>query len=84
MRRWQAWIARALRRASSVQRMKPVRLFDDLRGLEGQWVALKDGRVIAARETPDALHMEIHGRQLRNCTVLRVPAADEPELVGFG
>jgi hypothetical protein len=33
-----------------VRRMEPLRLSEMLHGLEGKWVALKDGKVIAAAD----------------------------------
>lgn len=63
--------------------MKPVRLAQNLRGLGGKWVALKNGEPIEASETPDDLYMRLHQRGIRDATILRVPAEDEPEIVGF-
>jgi hypothetical protein len=64
--------------------MEPVKLAEKLRGFEGQWVALKGGKVIVAGRTPDSVVKQLRGKQIQDATVLRVPAEDEPELVGLG
>ncbi len=66
--------------------MEPLRLSEILRGLEGKWVALKDGKVIAAADTPDALFKRLRSKQIRDTSVLRVPTEQEhkAELVGLG
>ena len=38
----------------------------------------------AAGRTPDAVGMQLRTRRIRSATILRVPAAGEPELVGIG
>ena len=67
-----------------MRQMEPALLAESFRGLEGKWVALKDGVVIAAGDTPDALYQDLHSRQLRGTTILRVPGEQDPELVGLG
>lgn len=67
-----------------MRRMEPVPIAELLRGCAGKWVALKDGKVIDAQETPDRLYMELHERGIRDATILRAPAEGEPELVGLG
>lgn len=62
----------------------PVDLAEELRQCAGQWVALKAGHVVDARETPYELVMALHERGIADATVLRAPAPGEPELVGFG
>lgn len=64
--------------------MEPTPLADTLRGLEGKWVALKNGRVIAANATPDGLYRDLHARQIQGATILRVPGEHDPEMVGLG
>ena len=64
--------------------MEPLRVADDLEGLAGQWIAVKDGKVVAAGPTPDAVGMKLRSKQIRGATILRVPAEGEPELVGIG
>jgi len=50
----------------------------------GLWVALKDGRVVEARRTPYELTMALHEHDITDTTIVRMPAEDEPELVGLG
>ena len=80
------WIGRRLfeRRSRVSPTSTPVPIADLLEGFEGNWVAIKDGQVVAARSTPDALHMEIRGTDKADALILRVPDHNEPELVGFG
>ena len=66
------------------QPMQPVLLRDAVHGFEGKWVALKNRRVIEARETADAVYMALRDRGIRGATIMRVPAIGEPELVGLG
>ena len=66
------------------QAMQPVLLRDAVHGFEGKWVALKDRRVIEARETANAVYMALRDRGIRGATIMRVPAIGEPELVGLG
>jgi hypothetical protein len=68
----------------SIRAMKPVRIADDLEGLAGQWVAVKNGKVVAAGPTSDAVGMKLRSKRIRGATILRVPAEGEPELVGIG
>ncbi len=67
-----------------MQPLSPVRLAELLQGLEGQFVAIKDGEVKAAHRTPDGLHLALMERDVKDATILRVPDFNEPELVGFG
>jgi hypothetical protein len=64
--------------------MQPVLLRDAVHGFEGKWVALKDRRVIEARDPPDAVYMALRDRGIRGATIMRVPPIGEPELVGLG
>jgi hypothetical protein len=66
--------------------MEPLRLSEMLQGLEGKWVALKGGKVIEAADTADALFKRLRSKQIRDASVLRVPAEQdhEAELVGLG
>lgn len=50
----------------------------------GSWVAVKDGVVVDARPTPDALVLALRDRDIKGATIFRCPAGDEPELVGLG
>lgn len=63
---------------------EPVKLTHALDGYEGRWVALKDGKVIAAQETFDHLYQYLHANQIRGATIVRAPAEGEPEMVGLG
>ena len=77
-------LRRLMRRNRSIRVMKPVRIADDLAGLAGQRVAVKDAKVVAAGNTPDAVGMKLRSKQIRGATILRVPAEGEPELIGIG
>jgi hypothetical protein len=68
----------------AARKMGPIDLADELRQCAGKWVALKAGKVVEVRETPHALVMALHERGIEDATVLRAPAANEPELVGLG
>lgn len=84
---WNALVARRGGPAVS-EHHRAVDLAGSLRGFEGRWVAVKDGKVVAAAETMDRLLLTLQESQLgssvRNATVLRVPAENEAELVGLG
>lgn len=62
----------------------PIEIAEALRGFEGKWVALKEGVVVGAATTAYDLYADLHARQIKGTTILRVPAEDEPELVGLG
>lgn len=64
--------------------MEPVRLADAIRAYPGKWVAIKNGQVVEARDTPDQLVLALHDRDIRDATIIRSPDEDEPELVGLG
>jgi hypothetical protein len=66
--------------------MEPPRLSEILRGLEGQWVALRGSEVVAAASNSDALFKQLRSRRIRDASVLRVPTEQEheAELVGLG
>lgn len=52
----------------------------------GKWVAIsrRTGAVVAVKATPYELSAFIKEHNLRGVDVLRAPAEDEPEVVGFG
>jgi hypothetical protein len=50
----------------------------------GRWVAVKDGVVIDVRENPYQLTMSLAERHVQDATIFRVPAVNDPELVGLG
>jgi len=64
--------------------VQPVLLHEAVRGFEGKWVALKDRRVVEARDTADAVYLALREKGIRSATIMRVPAIGEPELVGLG
>jgi len=63
---------------------EPIRLPEEIRGAEGRWVALKDGKIVAVQDTPSNLYAYLHSRKVTGTTILRVPGEEEPELVGLG
>ncbi len=72
------------RKARQARVFEPRRIADDLDGFAGMWVAVKDGRVVEAGRTPDAVVLKLRAKRVRGATILRVPAEGEPELVGIG
>ncbi len=64
--------------------VQPVLLHEAVRGFEGKWVALKDRRVVEARDTADAVYLALREQGIRGATIMRIPAIGEPELVGLG
>lgn len=68
----------------TMMKMEPIGRADVLRGLGGKWVALQDNEVVEVQQTPDALYMALHGKQITGATVVRVPDDEEPEMVGLG
>jgi len=50
----------------------------------GSWVAMKDGVVVDARQTPYELVSALHERGIKDTTIIRAPDVNEPELVGLG
>lgn len=64
--------------------LEPTRLPDDVRAVPGKWVAIKDGELVAVRETPGQLLVELKERGIRGARVLRAPAEHDVELVGLG
>lgn len=66
------------------RRARPRRLPVAVREMPGKWVAVKDGEVVAARETPDQLLSELRRRGVRGARILRAPGEGDVELVGLG
>jgi uncharacterized protein DUF5678 len=64
--------------------MEPIQIVDDLTGLAGKWIAVKDGSVVEVGNTPDAVGMKLRSKRIVGATILRVPAEGEPELIGIG
>jgi hypothetical protein len=52
----------------------------------GQWVAIdrKTGRIVAAKPSPCELSAYVKERLIRGVDIIRAPAENEPEVVGFG
>ncbi len=72
------------RNKPAVRSLSPVLLRDQLAGLHGQWVAIKDGKVVGAKATPDALRLYLHEHDIVGSSIMRVPDLKDPELVGVG
>jgi hypothetical protein len=64
--------------------LEPIRTGELLRGCAGKWVAMRNGEVVEGRETFDQLVIALQERDIKNVTVMRVPAEHEVELVGLG
>jgi hypothetical protein len=64
--------------------LKPVDLSEALRSCAGQWVAIRHGELVEARDTPYALIKALHERDITDATIIRAPDPSEPELVGLG
>jgi len=50
----------------------------------GCWVAIADGDVVDANQSPYDLVASIQQRGITGTTIVRVPAENEPETVGIG
>ena len=50
----------------------------------GNWVAVRDGKVVEAWENPYGLVQRLRERMIDDATIVRCPAASEPQLVGLG
>ena len=79
------WIRRRLTGRSLWPRRRTRMAYAEVqREYPGLWVAVKNGDVVAARLTPHALVLELEERGIKDATVFRTPAEEEPELVGLG
>jgi hypothetical protein len=67
-----------------MQKMQPIHLSALLRQAPGKWVAVKDGELVEARETPDQLFLALRDRGIHGATIIRAPGEQEPMLVGLG
>lgn len=81
-----AWIPRYLRGMGKPRRQEPVRRPAALDGWEGCWVALKDGKVIAAAGSslelvPKLVEM---GDKARGAVAQYVPTASDVIVIGVG
>lgn len=84
MRRLTRWF-RAVRRGGPVPSSTDSTDFGRiLQGFEGRWVAILGGEVVEARETPYLLIAKLRERGIQGASIIRAPAVDEPEMVGFG
>lgn len=50
----------------------------------GCWVAIVDGDVVDANQSPYDLVASLQERGITGSTIVRVPAENEPETVGIG
>jgi hypothetical protein len=66
--------------------VEPDRRLRDLDNFVGRWVAVKDGRVVAAADTSRSLVYELHklGSSARGAVAQYVPPASESAMVGVG
>jgi Family of unknown function (DUF5678) len=55
-----------------------------LAGFDGKWVAISNGEVVAASDTPYALVADLKSRRIENASIIRAPSVGEPEMVAFG
>ena len=55
-----------------------------LHGFEGKWVAILDGEVVDAAETPYELVARLRSGGIKDASMIRAPALEEPEMVAFG
>lgn len=62
----------------------PVPYPPELQGLEGKWVAVKDGRVVAAETTSRNLVAKMKHEHIVGATVQYVPMPEEGYKVGLG
>ena len=65
-------------------KLEAVQLADAIREYAGLWVAVKNGQVVEAAESPGLLSMRLSEREITDATILRSPRLGEPELVGLG
>ncbi len=61
-----------------------VSLEEAVRDFPGMWVAIKDGKIVEARRTPDEVVLALHEREIRDAYVTRIPGEHDKELVGLG
>jgi len=73
-----------LTRQRGAEPMRPRVLPEGLLEHPGKWVAVKGGRIIEVRPTPDEVVEALHRRDITGATVLRVPGENDKELVGLG
>lgn len=85
-RRWLTDYTRRYRRGVPSRDDEHLKLQQAFRECAGQWVAInrRTGTVVAARATPYELAAYIKQNRISGVDVIRAPAEDEPEVVGFG
>ena len=81
-----AWLSRYLRGMGKPQRQEPVRRPAALDGWEGCWVALKDGKVIAAAGSSRELVPKLidMGDTARGAVAQFVPKPSNTIVIGVG
>ncbi|MGH8931756.1 MAG: DUF5678 domain-containing protein [Egibacteraceae bacterium] len=67
-----------------IRRLQVVSLEEAVRDFPGMWVAIKDGKIVEARRTPDEVVLALHEREIRDAYVTRIPGEHDKELVGLG
>jgi hypothetical protein len=67
-----------------VQKLEPIRTAHLARELRGKWVAMRNGEVIEAGDSFDAVMLTLHRQDITDVTVMRIPDEHEVELVGLG
>ncbi len=65
-------------------RVSPNRIPSAVREAPGKWVALKDGKVVSVRNTPDEVLMELHEKGISGASIMRSAGSEDVELVGLG
>ncbi|MGH8910417.1 MAG: DUF5678 domain-containing protein [Egibacteraceae bacterium] len=68
----------------TIKRLQVVTFDEAVRNFPGMWVAIKDGKVIEARRTPDEVVLALHERDIQDAYVTRIPGEHDKELVGLG
>lgn len=86
IRLWRALRGRGYRRGMSNRRSGPEPRNPALKGWEGYWVAVKDGKVIAAANNSRDLVPELRklGKKAHGAVAQYVPLPDNAMVVGVG
>ena len=67
-----------------VPALEPIRHLDALDDYVGDWVAVRDGKVVAAAKSSVKLAYELHHRDIRGATIQFVEPPTTAERVGLG
>ncbi len=67
-----------------MREVEPIRFTQLARETPGSWLAVRDGEIVEARETLDALMAALAERCISDVTVVRAAGEHEAELVGLG